>query len=119
MPTIIFIPSESIAFANCLASLSVGNVFVCLIDADDFNRRCFGSRSREVNDGFIFCRKFYRKILAAPWEIDAIQPQQTSQDGRSYITFGKYSHGYGLKGLGAFGNRNRLVADSFLAYSTP
>ena len=48
MPTMIFIPSESIAFANCLASLSVGNVFVCLIDADDFNRHCFGA-SNETN----------------------------------------------------------------------
>jgi hypothetical protein len=38
MPTMIFIPSESIAFANCLASLSVGNVSVCLVGADDFNR---------------------------------------------------------------------------------
>jgi hypothetical protein len=38
MPTMIFIPSESIAFANCLASLSVGNVLVCLVGADDFNR---------------------------------------------------------------------------------
>jgi len=39
----IFIPSESIAFANCLASLSVGNVLVCLVDADDFNRHRFGA----------------------------------------------------------------------------
>jgi hypothetical protein len=30
VPTMIFIPSESIAFANCLTSLSVGNVLVCL-----------------------------------------------------------------------------------------
>jgi hypothetical protein len=44
----IFIPSESIAFANCLASLSVRNVFVRLIDADDFNRHCFGA-SNETN----------------------------------------------------------------------
>jgi hypothetical protein len=34
VPAVTFIPSESFAFANCLASLSVGNDFVCL------NRRC-------------------------------------------------------------------------------
>ena len=30
VPAVTFIPSASLAFANCLASLSVGNVFACL-----------------------------------------------------------------------------------------
>ena len=51
MPATMFIPSESIARANCLASFSVGNVLVCLIGAD-FNRRCFGA-SNETNHGFV------------------------------------------------------------------
>jgi hypothetical protein len=48
VPTMIFIPSESIAFANCLASLSVGNVLVCPVDAGDVNRHCFDA-SNETN----------------------------------------------------------------------
>ena len=48
MPAMTFIPSESIAFARCLALLSVGNVSVCLVRFDDFNRHCFGA-SKETN----------------------------------------------------------------------
>jgi hypothetical protein len=43
----IFIPLESIDLANCLASLSVGNVLACLADGG-FNRPCFGA-STETN----------------------------------------------------------------------
>jgi len=34
VPAVTFIPSESFAFANCLASLSVGNDFVRLTEGD-------------------------------------------------------------------------------------
>jgi hypothetical protein len=45
----IFIPSESIALANCLASLSVGNVLVCLACARlETSRHCLGA-STETN----------------------------------------------------------------------
>jgi hypothetical protein len=55
VPAIIFIPSERIAFANCLASLSVGNVLVCLVASDDFNRHCFGA-SNETNHRLVTAR---------------------------------------------------------------
>jgi hypothetical protein len=49
VPAMIFIPSESIALANCLASLSVGNVLVCLACARlETSRHCLGA-STETN----------------------------------------------------------------------
>ena len=50
----IFIPSESIDLANCLASLSVGNVLVCLAAGGrGFNRdACFGA-STETNHRWV------------------------------------------------------------------
>ena len=50
MPAVTFIPSESFAFANCLASLSVGNDFVSLTEGDreETGPCCFGV-STETN----------------------------------------------------------------------
>jgi hypothetical protein len=50
VPAVTFIPSESFAFANCLASLSVGNDFVCLTEGDreETGPCCFGV-STETN----------------------------------------------------------------------
>jgi hypothetical protein len=54
VPAIIFVPSESIAFANCFASLSVANVLVCL--AWVVNRRSLGD-STETNHRLVTARR--------------------------------------------------------------
>jgi len=61
VPAIIFIPSESIAFENCLASLSVANVLVCL--AWVVNRRSLGD-STETNHRLVTAR---RAKMDVPW----------------------------------------------------
>lgn len=50
MPAVTFIPSASLAFANSLASLSVGNVFACLAKdvREGTGPLCFGV-STETN----------------------------------------------------------------------
>jgi hypothetical protein len=61
VPAIIFTPSESIAFANCLASLSVANVLVCL--AWVVKRRSFGD-STETNHRLVTAP---RAKMDVPW----------------------------------------------------
>ena len=45
MPAVTFSPSDNIALANCLASISFGNAFVCLEDGAraDFGRHWLGA----------------------------------------------------------------------------
>jgi hypothetical protein len=56
VPATILYLFESISFANCLASVSVGNVLVCLAGVDrDASRNCFGS-STETNQWWVTVR---------------------------------------------------------------
>jgi hypothetical protein len=45
VPAVTFSPSDNIAFANCLASISFGNALVCLGDGarDEFGRHWLGA----------------------------------------------------------------------------
>lgn len=65
MPAVTFRPSDNIAFANRLASLSVGNDFVSLprvtAEEDKRKRKCFGV-STETNQWLV---ELYLTMMAA------------------------------------------------------
>jgi hypothetical protein len=66
VPAVTFRPSDSIAIANCLASISVGNDFVCLArgtaEEKRCKRKCFGV-STETNQWLVI--DLYLAMMAA------------------------------------------------------
>ena len=66
MPAVTFRPSDSIAIANCLASISVENDFVCLArgtaEEKRRKRKCFGV-STETNQWLVI--DLYLAMMAA------------------------------------------------------
>jgi hypothetical protein len=65
VPAVTFRPSDNIAFANCFASISVGNDFVSLArrtaKGEKCKRKCFGV-STETNQWLI---ELYLTMMAA------------------------------------------------------
>ena len=91
MPAVTFIPSESFAFANCLASFSVGNDFVCLTEgAREETDPCFFGVSTETNQRLmrIVCRAMLAekppRMNLPGYFISIIAPAPTSADPNAF-----------------------------------
>lgn len=76
MPAETFIPSASIALANCLASLSVGKVFVCLAMGvrEETGPFCFGV-STETNQRLVITVR-----LAMSAVVGCVKPIEKGQN---------------------------------------